>query len=144
MRLRRFYSSNSQRHTLWSISKYLFFGTSAFIIDFILLWVFVSQIHFAPWLAASLAFVISTAFAFYSQKYFTFHSSASTKQSLPRYLALWFVNMVFTATVVQLFDNVFDLYLVGKVCTVAITTLWNYPIMQNWVYITRSLDIDAD
>lgn len=116
------------------VIRYLLTGGAAFALDFGLLALLKSVCGVAAWLAAGLAFIISTVFAFLGQKYFTYGSHAPTGKSLLRYLILLGVNTVFTALVVQGFDTWLDLYLGGKIVATAITTLWNYPIMGHWVY----------
>lgn len=116
------------------VFRYLLTGGTAFAIDFGLLALFKSVLGIPAWLAAALAFIISTVFAFLGQKYFTYASQAPTGKALLRYLILLGANTIFTALVVQAFDSWFQLYLVGKIVATAITTLWNYPIMGHWVY----------
>ena len=47
-----------------------------------------------------------------------------------RYGILLVFNMALTAGIVELFDRYLDLYLVGKIVSTALTTLWNFPIMN--------------
>lgn len=122
------------RLDLRRVLRYLFTGGTAFAIDFGLLALFKSVFGFPAWLAATLAFIISTVFAFLGQKYFTYASKAPTGRSLMRYLILLAANTAFTAVVVQGFDSFLGLYLLGKVVSTAITTVWNYPLMGHWVY----------
>lgn len=126
-----------------SVIKYMFFGGTAFAMDFALLWLFVSYFSLAPWFGAILAFVFATTYAFYTQKNYTFQSRALTQYALIRYLILWAANVTFTSVVVELFHHLFDLYLVGKVVTVVLTTLWNFPIMGRWVYAETNRDFDG-
>lgn len=134
--------SVARRRTVKQIFLYLVNGGAAFAIDFLLLILFKSVIGVPAWLAAGLAFGLSTVFAFFAQKHLTFKSDAPTGRALFRYLILLAVNTVFTALVVQFFDSHLDMYLIGKIVSTGITTLWNFPIMGHWVYSQRGSDSD--
>lgn len=126
--------SQRVRGHAWQMVKYLMVGGSAFVLDFGLLWLLKSGLGAPAWLAAVVAFAVSTAWSFFLQRRYTFSGDMHVGHSAVRYGILLAVNMVLTAGIVELFDRVFDLYLVGKVVSTALTTLWNFPIMKYWVY----------
>lgn len=113
---------------------YLIVGGSAFVVDFGLLALLKSGFGTPAWLAATIAFAVSTAWSFFLQRRVTFSGDLHLGHSALRYGILLAVNLVLTAGIVELFDQVFNLYLVGKIVSTALTTLWNYPIMKYWVY----------
>lgn len=125
------------RIDLWQILRYLFSGGAAFVLDFALLYVFRGWFGLAAWLSAALAFVISTVFAYFMQKLFTFNQTRDLGKSALRYLVLLVFNTTMAALIVQAFDTWFGLYLVGKIVAGAATVAWNYPLMRAWVYQSR-------
>lgn len=116
------------------VFKYLVVGGTSFVVDFGLLALLKSGLGAPAWLAATLAFAISTALSFYLQRKVTFSADLHVGHSAVRYGVLLATNMILTGVIVQAFDQFFDLYLVGKVVSTALTTLWNFPIMKFWVY----------
>ncbi|MDO5747417.1 MAG: GtrA family protein [Actinomycetaceae bacterium] len=119
---------------LRSIFFYLFFGGTAFLLDFALLWFFVSIVDMPVWLGAALAFTAGALYSFLGQKILTFESSSAPGRELIRYIILLCGNLIFTVLVVAFFDSAFNQYPVGKIVTTALTTVWNYPLMRWWVY----------
>lgn len=119
------------------IIKYLALGFLAFVVDFGLLWFCKSIVGMHAWIAATIAFIVSTVVSFLTQRSITFKSTSRMTRAMIRYGILLFFNMVFTAVVVQAFDSWWDLYLVGKVVTTVVTAVWNYPAMKLWVYADK-------
>lgn len=116
------------------VLKYLLVGGSAFVLDFGLLFILKSGLGAPAWLAAIVAFAVSTVWSFYLQRRYTFGDDLHVGHSAFRYGVLLATNMLITAGIVEGFDRVLDLYLVGKVVSTALTTLWNFPVMKFWVY----------
>lgn len=116
------------------VLKYLLVGGSAFVLDFGLLFILKSGLGAPAWFAAIVAFAVSTVWSFYLQRRYTFSGDLHVGHSAFRYGVLLATNMVITAGIVEGFDRAFDLYLVGKVISTALTTLWNFPVMKFWVY----------
>lgn len=114
--------------------KYLAVGGTAFVVDFGLLALLKSGFGAPAWLSAAVAFAVSTLVSFYLQRRFTFSADLHVGHSAVRYGILLAANMVLTSAIVETFDQQFDLYLVGKVVSTGLTTLWNYPLMKFWVY----------
>ena len=116
------------------LGKYLFSGGSAFVLDFALLVVLVQFVHLNAGISAAIAFIISTIYAYLAQKYITFSAKGDFGGSIFRYLILLGFNTLFTSLTVELFQNLWQLYYVGKIVAAALTTAWNLPIMHYWVY----------
>ena len=116
------------------VLKYLAVGGSAFVLDFGLLWLLKSGLALPAWFSAIVAFAVSTAWSFFLQRRYTFSDDIHVGHSAVRYGILLVFNMALTAGIVELFDRYLDLYLVGKIVSTALTTLWNFPIMKLWVY----------
>ncbi len=118
--------------------RYLLVGGSAFVIDFGSLALLKSGLGVPAWLSAAIAFALSTLYSFLLQRKFTFSADLHVGNSAVRYGILLAANMVLTAVIVEGFDRHLDLYLVGKVVSTALTTVWNFPIMKLWVYPRHS------
>lgn len=119
---------------IWSVFKYLFFGGSAFLIDFGILYFCKSILGFQAGYSAIIAFIISTIYAYFTQMRFTFSHKMTSAAPIIKYLILLGVNMMFTALVVECFENWWNLYLVGKVVATACVTVWNFPIMKYLIF----------
>lgn len=124
--------------------KYLVVGGSAFVIDFGLLAVLKSGLGLPAWFSAAVAFSVSTLYSFLLQRRVTFSADLHVGHSAVRYGILLAVNMLLTAGIVEAFDRYLDLYLLGKVVSTALTTLWNFPIMKYWVYPRQPSAAEAD
>ncbi len=125
--------------------RYLLVGGSGFVLDFFVLWLLRSPIGLPAWFSAAVAFTVGTIYTYLLQRSFTFSSRASHASASFRYLTLVAANTVFTAVVVELFDQVVTTpilgvsgYLVGKVVCAILTTLWNYPLLGRWVYAEKA------
>lgn len=116
------------------ILRYLFFGGSAFALDAGLLWMFVEWISCPVWLSTIVAFIISTAYAFFTQMKYTFSCPSFSSTALIRYLILLFFNMIFSTVFVTAFDYFTGHYLIAKCIGMGLIVCWNYPIMRQWVY----------
>ncbi len=124
--------------------RYLLVGGSGFALDFFVLWLLRSPVGLPAWFSAAVAFAVGTVYTYLLQRSFTFGSRANHVGASVRFLTLVAANTVFTAVVVELFDQaaalVFGLsgYLVGKVVCAVLTTLWNYPLLGRWVYAAKA------
>lgn len=130
-------SSARQGSSVAQVFKYLLVGGSAFALDFGLLALLKSGVGLPAWLAAALAFALSTAWSFFLQRKVTFSADMNVGNSAARYGILLVANMLLTAGIVEVFDRLLEMYLVGKVVATALTTAWNFPIMKYWVYPQR-------
>lgn len=118
----------------WTVFKYLFFGGSAFVIDYACLYICVSLLNVQAWLGAIIAFAVSTVFAYLTQMRYTFSHQMTNIYPLIKYVSLLLFNMCVTAVIVQCFDSFFQLYLVGKVVATVAVTVWNFPLMKYWIF----------
>lgn len=120
-----------------SAVRYVLAGGVAFLVDLGLLALFHQVFGWPTWLAAGLAFVISFAFTYTIQRYFTFGSQAPHGPALLKYAALVAFNTVATAAIVGLIDLTPAGWVVGKVVATLVTTVWNYFAYRYWVFAGR-------
>jgi putative flippase GtrA len=118
--------------------RYLLAGGLAFLVDLGLLALFHQVFGWPTWLSAGLAFIISFAFTYTIQRWFTFGSQAPHGRALVKYTALVAFNTLATAAIVGLIDLTPAGWAVGKVAATALTTIWNYFAYRYWVFADRS------
>ena len=125
--------SSSRRSAI----RYLVAGGLSFLVDIGLLALFHEVFAWPTWLAAGTAFVLSFAFTYTIQRYFTFESSAPHGRTLLKYTVLVIFNTLATAVIVALIDMTPAGWAVGKVAATAATTIWNYFAYRYWVFADR-------
>lgn len=121
-----------------SAIRYLVAGGLAFLVDIGMLAVFHQVLGWPTWLAAGSSFVLSFAFTYTIQRYFTFESRAPHGRTLLKYTILVIFNTLATAAIVALIDLTPAGWAVGKVVATALTTIWNYFAYRYWVFADRS------
>lgn len=120
-----------------SVRRFLVYvgvGAVGFAVDFGLL-VLLREVFGAPvWLATTVAFWGSLGVVFLSNKYLTFGAQGAGHRQLVRYFILLGFNYLATLGVIWLAERTGLGYQLGKVISVAMTTLWNYVAYQLWVF----------
>lgn len=119
------------------VARYLFAGGAAFIVDLGLLAVFREVLGWPTWFAAGLAFLVSFAFTYTVQRYFTFDSRSPQGLAMLRYTMLVAFNTLATAAIVAFVDFADGGWFLGKVIATSVTTVWNYFLYRYWVFATR-------
>ena len=113
---------------------YVGVGLAGFAVDFGLL-VLLREVFGAPvWLAATVAFWASLGVVFLSNKYLTFGAQGGGHRQIVRYFILLGFNYLATLGVIWLGERTGLGYQLGKIISVAMTTLWNYFAYQLWVF----------
>ena len=120
-----------------SAVRYLVAGGAAFLVDLGLLALLRNVLGWPTWLAAAIAFLLSFAFTYTVQRYFTFGSRAPHGVAILKYAALVAFNTLATAVIVALIDATAAGWIAGKVVATVATSVWNYFIYRYWVFATR-------
>lgn len=120
-----------------SAVRYVVAGGLAFLVDLGLLALFHEVFGWQTWLAAGMAFIISFAFTYTIQRYFTFGSQAPHGPALFKYAVLVAFNTLATAAIVAAIDLTPAGWVVGKVVATVATTIWNYFVYRYWVFADR-------
>jgi putative flippase GtrA len=120
-----------------SAVRYLVAGGAAFLVDLGLLALLRNVVGWPTWLAAAIAFLLSFAFTYTIQRYFTFGSRAPHGVAILKYAALVAFNTLATAAIVALIDATAAGWIAGKVVATVSTSVWNYFIYRYWVFATR-------
>lgn len=122
----------------WAGWRYLLIGGATFLLDFALLWLLADLLHLPAGWSAAVAFLAITVFNFLGQWRVTFGATSSGRGSLARYLLLLLANTLLTVVAVELSERMLGHFAVGKVVISALIVLWNYPIMDRWVFPDRA------
>lgn len=117
-----------------ALLRYLVVGMATFLLDFALLWLLVDLAGVPSAPAAAVAFLAITTFNFLGQWRVTFGASSAARGSLVRYLVLLAANTVATAAVVGLSERLVGHFAPGKIVISVLIVLWNFPIMDRWVF----------
>lgn len=119
-----------------SAVRYLFAGGLSFLVDFGLLALLHEVLFWPVWLASGVSFLVSFAFTYTIQRYFSFNSLSPHGRALVRYALLVVFNTLATVAIVSLV-NVSPLsWAGGKVIATVATTAWNYFAYRYWVFAT--------
>lgn len=136
MTVRRFGSLTQAMRRVWSHSavRYLVVGVGAFLIDIGLL-AALHEVFGVPLVVATpAAFLLSFAATYVLQRMLTFDSAAGWVQSAARYTLLVGFNTLATTAIVASFDALGMAWVVGKLVSVASTTVWNYFLYKYWIF----------
>ena len=121
---------------LWEKSsvRYLVVGGLCFLADFGLLALMHSVLGIPLALATPAAFLLSFAITYSAQRLLAFRSQSNVAPSVFRYTVLVAFNTLATTGIVWAADAFGWSWMVGKVFSVAATTVWNYFAYRYWVF----------
>lgn len=135
---------------------YFVAGSSAFVLDFVLLLVFKEFLKLKPTLAVAFSQAIVLIYVFCAHKFWSFKSSGNTTRQLKRFVLLLAGNYFFSIFWMWLWIEAVGItwplafgnhsidaaYLVARVFNVILATSWNFFLYKFWVY--RMLTIDGN
>jgi putative flippase GtrA len=121
------------------VVRYLLVGGSAFLVDLGLLTVLHELLGWPVGLASPVAFVVSFVYT-YSLQRIAFRSESPHGRALVRYLLLVGANTVATALIVAGVDMTAAGWVVGKVVSTGVTSVWNYFAYKHWVFRPAAVD----
>jgi putative flippase GtrA len=121
--------------------KFSFVGSVTALIYFLVMWLAQDVFNIYYVHAVSLAYLISTTFHFFSNRYFTFQShDAEYKKQLARYVGLWILNYLITIIVVRISVEKFKLSpYIGVCISVMCTVLIGYFLSHFWVFKSKRI-----
>lgn len=125
---------------VWSngVFRYLFVGGACFLADLGLLWIMHALLGVPLVIATPVAFLLSFAITYFSQRYFAFQSESTLAPSVARYTTLVAFNTVATTGIVWAADELGWSWIVGKVISVGATTVWNFFAYRYWVFAAKN------
>lgn len=117
--------------------KYLLVGVLSFAVDFFLLILLHEYFGVGLWLATPAAFLSSLAVNYFLQRFFTFSGTQARGTSFIKYMALVAFNTLAASLIVSGFEALGSSYLLGKVISTAVMTVWNFFAYKYWVFTGR-------
>lgn len=124
------------------IILYIFFGGLTTVVSFVVFWFFVHIIPFDPLVANTISWVISVAFAFFTNRVWVFNSPTHSARAFFKQLFMFYVGRLFSFAVEQLMIFVFinklgfnDLII--KLIATIIVLILNYIISKVIVFRTK-------
>jgi putative flippase GtrA len=119
-----------------TFSKFGIVGGATAGLFFLFMWLFKSVIGIQYAISATLAYLFSTSFHFFANKYFTFRKPKDGKVSIIlRYIALWVLNYFIMILIVRISVERMHLspYL-GVCASTAITMCTGYTVSRYWIF----------
>ncbi|MDP1539522.1 MAG: GtrA family protein [Moraxellaceae bacterium] len=115
-------------------TRFIFVGTAAFLIQFLLTWFFLS-IGLRAAFSVGGAFTVAFIVAYLAHKYWTFSSSVPHHRALPKYFAVQMLALSFGALIAELFANflLFPNGLTAIAATVG-SALISFYLSSRWVF----------
>lgn len=123
-------------HDDWkTFVRFVFVGSCATLLQYLLLAVFVWRLHYAPVVASSIAYAISMVFNFAGSHTFTFRSSRAHASALARFAVVVAVGFGLNAALMWLSSDWLQLhFLIAQVLATIATLLWNYVAGLRWAF----------
>lgn len=118
------------------IIPFLTVGATAAFINLVAFTLFWKMVHFDYSISISIAFVLSVAFHFTANRYFTFKSQATRVSSqFPRYAAMVLANYAITMVIMHLVvENLHFSPWLGIFISIATTVGISYSLSRYWVF----------
>ncbi|MDZ4296738.1 MAG: GtrA family protein [Moraxellaceae bacterium] len=114
--------------------RFIFVGTAAFLIQFLLTW-FLLSIGLRAALSVGGAFMVAFTVAYLAHKYWTFSSSVPHHRALPKYFAAQMLALSFSACIAELSAGLllFPNGLTAVLATVG-SALISFYLSSRWVF----------
>lgn len=117
--------------------RYLLVGGVSFAVDFFLLVFLHEYFGVELWLATPIAFLTSFAANYLLSRFFTFAGTGARGTSFVKYVALVAFNTVAASLIVSGFEAVGSSYMLGKIASTAMMTVWNFFAYKHWVFAEK-------
>ncbi|WP_125615978.1 GtrA family protein [Specibacter cremeus] len=120
-----------------SAGRYLVIGGSSFVVDLGLLTLFFRVFDWPLWAATGAGFWGSFFYNYFLQRRFSFRTQGSVLGGFAKYSAVLLFNTIATMAIVEFFQFAGAGFVVGKVVSTGLTTIWNYYLYKLWVFAHR-------
>lgn len=126
----------------YQILKYLITGGSGFVLDMSTLWLLKEKFGLRPTEAVVVNQIFMVVYLFLFYKFWAFRARGITHKQLVKFICVLAWDYVF-AVLMMAWGSEFLLinYLLVRVLTIGITTLWNYPLYKYWVFVVGQVGI---
>lgn len=127
---------------LWTLAlgpagKYLLVGVISFAVDFLLLLFLHELLGIDLWMATPAAFLTSLGVNYLLQRFFTFSGTKAKGTSFVKYMVLVGFNTFAASFIVSGFGALGGSYMLGKVISTALMTVWNFFAYRYWVFTAK-------
>lgn len=123
--------------TLIQIFRYLFVGGTAFVVDYVLLFVFTEFVHLHYLVASVFSFLISLIVNYLFCIFWVFHhnSSKSRISEFLVFLLIASIGLGLNTSIMYLFTDGLDLhYMLSKIISSFIVAFWNFFARKYFLY----------
>lgn len=117
--------------------RYLLVGGVSFSVDFFLLIFLHEYFGVQLWLATPVAFLTSLVVNYLLSRFFTFAGTGARGASFVKYIALVVFNTIATSLIVSGFEAMGGAYMLGKVASTVLMTVWNFFAYKYWVFARK-------
>jgi len=118
----------------FELMRFVVVGLIGFGVDFGLLWALHDGARAPLWLSTVVAFLLSFFVTYTLQRTVAFQSASPHGRALLKYAALVSFNTIAAVAIVGIANTLADSWVVGKVASTAVTTVWNYFIYRWWIF----------
>jgi putative flippase GtrA len=142
------FAERVQRFGESTVVKYLFVGGLAFVTDLGTLWLGASVLGLPVWVATALAYAAAWVVNFGLNRVLTFADHGARdgkvhKQSI-RFTILVLINLVITELLMTVLIHFGVNYLLAKVASSVVITLYNFEVYKRWVFAGDKSPADGE
>jgi len=128
--------------------NYFLAGSSAFVLDILVLIFFKEFLKLKPTIAVALGQIVVVVYVFYAHKFWSFKSSGNTTRQMKRFIMLLIANYFFSIAWMWLWIDAVGVswplgfgvhtvdvaYLILRTLNVIFAVSWNFFLYKFWVY----------
>jgi putative flippase GtrA len=126
--------------------KFVVIGGAATLLQFLLLGAFVELGGLTPTIASASAYCCAAVFSYLANYYFTFASTSSHSQTLPKFVVTVAVGMTVSTTLFAIFHHflinillintnlLHTAYLIAQLFATLLTLIVNFLMHKFWIY----------
>lgn len=120
--------------------KFALIGGSATGIQYLILVLLTELAGINPVVSSTLGFMVSVAFNYLGNYYFTFTSAVPHRSAAPKFLVIASVGLVINALVMSILTEATAVpYLAAQVLATGAVMFWNFFLNRHWTYGATNL-----
>lgn len=113
--------------------KYLIVGGSSALLE-VIIFSFLRILSFDLSLANIVAVATATLYNFFLNRGWSFAAGSKLKRSFLLYLILFFFNLAFSTTAIQVIVSLGFIEVLAKLLTMVLITIWNYVLYRKVIF----------
>jgi putative flippase GtrA len=115
--------------------RFLITGGLATLIQFILLWFFVSTLQLNQTFSSAMAFSISAVFNYILSYYFTFSAASPHGRALFKFCIMVVLGLLINTSCFHLFNILLSgQYLIAQAMSTVLLIIWNFNLSRKWIF----------